>query len=101
MAKVVWTQTALKQLERIVKFIAEERSSLVARTVGERLIGKTEQLEQFPKMGTLEQLLVHKKSEYRFLVVWSYKIIYRVTKSRITISRIFHTSQNSNRLKIN
>jgi toxin ParE1/3/4 len=101
MAKVVWTQTALKQLERIVKFIAEERSSLVARTVGERLIGKTEQLEKFPKMGTLEQLLVHKKSEYRFLVVWSYKIIYRVTKSRITISRIFHTSQNSNRLKIN
>jgi toxin ParE1/3/4 len=101
MAKVVWTQTALKQLERIVKFIAEERSSLVARTVGERLIGKTEQLEQFPKMGTLEQLLVHKKSEYRFLVVWSYIIIYRVTKSRITISRIFHTSQNSNRLKIN
>jgi plasmid stabilization system protein ParE len=99
MAKIVWTQTALKQLERIVKFIEQEQGPSVARTVGERIIDRSEHLEKFPEMGVVEQLLAHKKFQYRFLVVWSYKIIYRVTKNRITISRVFHTAQNPKRLR--
>ena len=50
-------------------------------------------------MGKVEPLLAHKKSEYRFIIVWSYKIIYRVTTGNVVISRVFHTSRNPNKLK--
>jgi toxin ParE1/3/4 len=99
MAKVVWTHTALRQFERIVKFVDQERGNSVAKTVGERMIERAESLDRFPEMGAIEQLLAHKKSEYRFLVVWSYKIIYRVSKDKITISRIFHSAQNPQKLR--
>jgi plasmid stabilization system protein ParE len=99
MGKVVWTKTALDQLQRIVKYISEERGDSYAKTVGTRIIERTEQLEDFPGLGPKEPLLKHKKSEYRYLVVWGYKIIYRLSKDRITISRIFHAAQNPNKLK--
>jgi plasmid stabilization system protein ParE len=43
-------------------------------------------------MGSLEPFLAYKKSEYRYLVVWGYKVVYRVTKDKVIISRIFHTA---------
>lgn len=54
MVKIVWTQTALKQLERIVKFIEQEQGPSVARTVGEHIIDRSEHLEKFPEMGVVE-----------------------------------------------
>ena len=99
MGKVVWTKTALDQFERIIKYISEERGNSYAKTVGTRIIERTEQLENFPELGPKEPLLQHKKSEYRYLVAWSYKIIYRLSKDGITISRIFHTAQNPEKLK--
>lgn len=99
MGKIVWTKTALDQLERIVKYISEERGNSYAKTVGTRIVERTEELEEFPELGPKEPLLQHKKSEYRYLVAWSYKIIYRLSKDRITISRIFHTAQNPDKLK--
>lgn len=98
MVKVVWTKTALDQFERIVKYISEERGNTYARIVANRIIERTEQLGTFPKMGPLEPLLQHKPSEYRYLVAWSYKIINKISEDSITISRIFHTSQNPDKL---
>lgn len=99
MGKVVWTKSALDQFERIVKYISEDRGKSYAKTVGTRIIERTEQLKNFPELGPREPLLQQKKSEYRYLVAWSYKIIYRLSKDRITISRIFHTAQNPDKLK--
>jgi plasmid stabilization system protein ParE len=55
-------------------------------------------LETHPKMGQVEVLLKHKRNEYRYLVVWSYKIIYRVTTSKVIVSRVFHTSQKPSKI---
>lgn len=71
MGKVVWTKTALDQLERIVKYISAERGNTYAHIVGARIIEKIELLEDFPELGAEEPLLQHKKSEYRYLVAWS------------------------------
>lgn len=57
MGKVIWTKTALDQLERIVKYISEERGNSYAKIVGTRIIERTEQLENFPELGTKEPLL--------------------------------------------
>jgi len=99
MGKVIWTKTALDQFERIVKYIAQERGNSYSKIVGKRIIERTEQLETFPQLGQKEPLLNHKKSQYRYLIAWSYKIIYRQSKQGVTISRIFHTAQNPDKLK--
>ena len=99
MGKVVWSKTALDQLEKIVRYILETRGDAYAKVVGTRIIKRAEQLEEFPEMGQREPLLQHKKSEYRYLIAWSYKIIYKRSKDRITISSIFHAAQNPDKLK--
>jgi plasmid stabilization system protein ParE len=60
MVKVVWTKTALDQLERIVKYISEERGNYYAKIVANRIIEQTERLEHFPHLGAIEPLLQHK-----------------------------------------
>ena len=94
MAEVIWTQKAVGQLERIVKYIKEEQGVYYATLVLNKVLDSTRHLDKHPKMGQIEFFLEHKKSEYRYLVVWSYKVVYRVTKTRVTVSRVFHTSQN-------
>jgi plasmid stabilization system protein ParE len=69
------------------------------RFVLDKIIKSTSQLAQQPQMGTVEQLLKHKKSEYRYLLAFSYKIIYRVDKDKVVVSRIFHTARNPEKLK--
>lgn len=99
MVEVIWTKKALSQLERAVKYIREEQGVSYAEIVLSRILDVTESLETTPHIGTTEPLLAHKKSDYRFLVVWSYKIIYRTTETKAIISRVFHTSRNPKRLK--
>ena len=99
MVKVIWTKKAFGQLERAIKYIREEQGLTFAETVLNKILQATELLENSPNIGPIEPLLAHKKSEYRFLVVWSYKIIYRTSKDKAIISRVFHTSRNPNKLK--
>ncbi|MEQ9051573.1 MAG: type II toxin-antitoxin system RelE/ParE family toxin [Marinoscillum sp.] len=99
MAKIIWTKRAFGQLERNIKYIKEEQGISYAEVVLNKILFSTAQLQGTPKMGKVEPLLEHKKSEYRFLIVWSYKIIYRVATDRVVISRIFHTSRNPKKLK--
>ena len=99
MVKVIWTKKAFGQLERAIKYIKNEQGLSYAETVLNKILQTTALLEHSPNIGTIEPLLAHKKSDYRFLVVWSYKIIYRTTKDEAVISRVFHTSRNPKRLK--
>lgn len=99
MVKVIWSKRAFSQLERNIKYIKEEQGVSYAETVLNKILNASSLLADTPKMGPIEPLLEHKKFEYRFLVVWSYKIIYRVTSNRVLISRVFHTSRNPQKLK--
>ena len=99
MVKIIWTKKAFTQLERAIKYIKEEQGHSYAEIVLNKTLEKTRLLEKNPLIGQVEPLLKHKKSEYRYLVVWSYKIIYRVDKEKIIISRVFHTSRNPQKLK--
>ena len=99
MAKIIWTNKAFGQLERAINYIRKEQGISYAKIVLNKILEKTTLLESSPEIGTLEPLLSHKKTEYGFLVVWSFKIIYRFSKDKVTISRIFHTSRNPDKLK--
>ena len=99
MVKVIWTKKTLNQLERAIKYIEVEQGATYAEIVLKKTLEKTRLLEQNPKIGQVEPLLTHKRSEYRYVIVWSYKIIYRIEKDKVVISRIFHTSRNPNKLR--
>lgn len=94
MAEVIWTKLATEQFERAVKYIQIEQGTFYAGIVLSKILESVSNLEKFPEMGQVEPLLKHKKSEYRYLVVWSYKIIYRVGTNKVVVSRLFHTSQS-------
>lgn len=99
MVKIIWSNRAFGQFERLIKYIKEEQGLTYAKIVQERIIQSISNLENFPLSGTLEPALAHKKIEYRFLVIWSLKIIYKVDIKKVTIARVFHTSQNPKKLK--
>ena len=99
MVKVIWTKRAFDQLERAIRYIKEEQGTSYAEIVLRKTLEKTRLLENSPKIGQIEPLLKHKKSEYRYILVWSYKIIYRLDKNKVVISRVFHTARNPKKLK--
>ena len=98
MVEIIWTKLATNQLERALIYIKEEQGKVYANIVFNKIIDSVILLETHPKSGQIEPLLKHKKSEYRYLVVWSYKIIYRVGAQKVVISRVFHTSQNPSKI---
>jgi toxin ParE1/3/4 len=100
MAEIIWTKLAISQLEKAVKYIAETSSNIYAEKILEETFKKTKLLETEPFLGQKELNLDFKKTEYHYLIVWSYKIIYRVSKDnkKVYIARYFHTSQNPSKM---
>ncbi len=98
MAYVIWTKKAFSQLERAVRYIREESGTAYAEIVLDKILSSTRNLMDFPQMGQIEYFLSHKKSEYRYILVWSYNIVYRVNKDKVTVSRVFHTSQDPKKI---
>ena len=83
----------------LLNYIKEERGVSYASIVLDRIIKSVTLLSNHPQSGAVEPLLKHKKSEYRYLVAFAYKIIYKVQDDKVVISRKFHTSQDPERLK--
>jgi len=97
--EITWTKKATAQLNREIIYIETQTSSAQADKVRQKILVHISHLEQHPHMGGIESLLSHMKYEYRYVVIWSYKIIYRIAKDKVIISRIFHTSRNPEKMK--
>jgi toxin ParE1/3/4 len=81
--KIVWTTRAFNQLENAVTYIKQESSQHQASLALNKILDSISSLSEFPLRGAIEPLLKHKKSEYRYLVVFSYKIIYRLSEEKV------------------
>ncbi len=75
--KVLWSDTALRQLQDIFDYYSLKASNAVARKVIKGIVKKSILLEATPLIGTKEPLLTGRTFEYRFIVEKNYKIIYR------------------------
>lgn len=99
MGEVRWSKKAVSQLQRNVTYIVEEQSVVYAELVLARILNAVDLLKENPRMGTIESFLAYRRKEYRFLVIWSYKIVYKVQLSGdVLIVRVFHTSQNPSKI---
>jgi toxin ParE1/3/4 len=92
--QVILSPKAVGDLEVIVRYIALTNPE-AARTLGQKLIQKTRELNQFPFKG--QKVPEFDEPNIRRLVLKPYRIIYRVEedKKQISIARFWHSAQDS------
>lgn len=82
MAEVIWTESALQELDAIAEYIALDNPAAASDLVKE-VFGKTGRLENFPKSGRIPPELPD--SVYREVVVPPCRIFYREDEQRVLV----------------
>jgi len=82
MAKVIWTEPALQELDAIAEYIALDNPDAASQLVQE-VFEKTERLEEFPQSGRIPPELPN--SVYREVVVPPCRIFYREDEKRVLV----------------
>jgi addiction module RelE/StbE family toxin len=84
--KVVWTEYALRDLERIDSYIARDSPAAAARWVG-KLIATAAALASAPMSG--RTVPEKGRTDIREVLQRHYRIVYRIRKMRIDILTVF------------
>jgi plasmid stabilization system protein ParE len=94
--ELFWTKTARNNLKEIYEYYKFKASISIAYKLINEIIDKTTSLSSNPKIGQMEQSLIKRKKDFRYLVCKNYKIIYSVNHEshRIEIRRIFDCRLN-------
>ena len=91
MAKVVWTEKAIEDLENIASFHSQYSDNYTSALI-KRLFNKPNLLKQMPEMGRI----VPEKNDksIRELIIGNYRIIYQyqVKKEIVSIITVHHSS---------
>ncbi|MBK1852974.1 MULTISPECIES: type II toxin-antitoxin system RelE/ParE family toxin [unclassified Marinobacter] len=82
MAKVIWTEPALQELDAIAEYIALDNPDAASHLV-QGVFEKTERLEDFPQSGRIPPELPN--SVYREVVVPPCRIFYREDEMRVLV----------------
>ncbi|MEM9541916.1 MAG: type II toxin-antitoxin system RelE/ParE family toxin [Cyanobacteria bacterium P01_E01_bin.42] len=88
--KVVWTDTAIENLEAIHAYIARH-SPQYALGIVDRLTKRTQQLANFPRSGRI--VPEFDNEQIREIIENPYRIIYWVRSEQIEILAIVHGSR--------
>ncbi|MGL4513046.1 MAG: type II toxin-antitoxin system RelE/ParE family toxin [Lacipirellulaceae bacterium] len=90
MARVVWSERSLRDLEDILAYIAD-RSPSAARRYAQKLVGRVDQLERHPhSVGPVVEL---PEGPYRELLQGPYRLIYRVEGERAIVVTVVHSAR--------
>jgi plasmid stabilization system protein ParE len=97
--KINWDNEAKKSLRNIYNYIKGRESVEVAKKVRNEISSQAKFLNDFPEKFEKEHNLDDGFGNYRYKVIWSYKIIYEITKEAIYILDIFHTSRDPSNIR--
>lgn len=89
--RVEWSHEARDDLQRIAEFIARDSRKYAAAVV-RRALKNTRKLAQFPRMGRIVPEL--EDEAFRELLVYSYRVIYRIEDDTVTIAAVAHGKQS-------
>ena len=91
MATVRWTIGAQQDLQAIVEYIARDSPAYAAATAS-RIVAAIRNLRRNPRLGrTVPEFA---DASLRELIVFSYRVIYKVNRSRVGIVAIVHGSRD-------
>jgi toxin ParE1/3/4 len=90
--RVVWTETAISQLEAIYNYVAQTSPEYALRLV-DRLTGRSIQIAKFPFSGL--KVPEHELNEVRQVLQGSYRIIYLIKEAekRVEVLAVIHTAR--------
>ncbi len=99
--RIIWSEFAETQLQEIYEYYEKKASTKVAKKLVKGIINEPTKLIKTPSIGQEEELLKHRKTEYRYLVFKNYKLIYSIDSQNgfIKIADIFDTRQNPPKLQ--
>ncbi|EKB48915.1 type II toxin-antitoxin system RelE/ParE family toxin [Cecembia lonarensis] len=97
--KVVWANEAKEALKQIYLYIKNRQSIDVAKKVRDEIVSQTKTLGDFPEKFEKEHYLLNAEGDFRYKVVWSYKIIYEVASEAVYVLDVFHTSRDPSNIK--
>jgi addiction module RelE/StbE family toxin len=85
--RVDWSRRALQDLEAIAEYIAAD-SRTYAGIVVKKIVSATRTLKQFPRAG--RKVPEFDDEDFRELIVYSYRIIYRLRGKEVVIAAVIH-----------
>lgn len=100
-AQVIWSDTALHDMETIYDFLAQ-KSQPAAQRIIETILGRAKQLESFPESGAKHEIIKSAGKDYRYLIEGNYKIIYsyQTEIQTVHIATIFDTRYNPEKMQV-
>ncbi len=75
MARLIWTESVLRQLEEQADYVALENPA-AARAIVQTVFNRVEQLKTFPESGRVPPEVPD--SRYRELIIGTYRLFYRI-----------------------
>ncbi len=93
MKELVWSKTALRDLDSIYEFISADSSIYAKRTV-QRIINRCKQAIAFPDSGRRVPESTYRNR--RELIEGNYRIIYDIEDDQIFVLTVVHGAQNWN-----
>ena len=90
MARLIWTEPALSDLEAVADYIALDNPAAACRVV-ERVFESVERLERFPNSG--KRPLELPRTPYRELVVAPCRVFYRVEGDAVFVLHIMRAER--------
>ncbi|WP_281310686.1 type II toxin-antitoxin system RelE/ParE family toxin [Flavobacterium flavigenum] len=99
--RVIWSDFAERELDKIFEYYIENASLQVAKNVIEKIILESKKILSHPEITQVEELLLDRENEYRYLICDNYKIIYFIDSKQklIMIADVFDTRQNPAKIK--
>ncbi len=99
--KILWTDFAKSELNRIYIFYFDHAGSRTAKNETKKIARATLRLKKQPEIAEVEEFLKGRSHEFRYLVHQSFKIIYWINweKNQVEIVDVFHTRQNPKKMQ--
>jgi len=91
MARLIWTEPALKDLETIAEYIALDKPDAAQKYV-QKVFTAVERLSQFPKSGSIPPEISN--LPYRQVVVPPCRVFYRCNNDYVFIIFVMRSEQN-------
>jgi toxin ParE1/3/4 len=90
MAKIIWADSSIQELDAIADYIALDKREAAHRLV-QRVFAAVKRLQKFPRMGSAPSEL--RGLPYRQLMIPPCRIFYRIEKNAVYIVHILRGEQ--------
>ena len=99
--EIIWSDFAENQLDKVFEYFVENASHQVAKNIIQTIISETNKIITHPEITQIEELLLDRENDYRYLVCKNYKIVYSIDikQKLIKIADIFDTRQDPSKIK--